>query len=169
MPKRIMITGCSGTGKSTLAHRLAQKTGLPLIHLDQHYWRPNWVEPSITEWRATISQLILEDQWLMDGNYSGTWDLRIPRAQRIIYLDYPLWITLPRVLKRVLKYYGQNRPDMAAACPERFSLSFLWMIINFRWTRRERHLQGLATAGDHCEVLIFRSPKALRNWIKRTY
>lgn len=55
--RRVAIIGCAGSGKSTLARRLAAKTGLPAVHLDQHYWRPGWVEPPREEWQARAAAL----------------------------------------------------------------------------------------------------------------
>ena len=69
--KRILILGSSGSGKSTLARQLGAKKNLPVIFLDQHFWRAGWRESTDEQWQATLEKLIQRDQWIMDGTFSG--------------------------------------------------------------------------------------------------
>src|SRR5205823_13278780 len=70
--KRVLVIGSGGSGKTTFAQRLAQRTGLPLIHLDSLYWHPGW-EPTLEdEWREKVRGLVRNDAWIIDGNYGGT-------------------------------------------------------------------------------------------------
>src|SRR2546422_10369181 len=69
--KRILVIGTGGSGKSTVARRLAQRTGLPLIHLDAHYWRPGWQPTPPDEWRAEGEQPVKGPAGMIDGNYCG--------------------------------------------------------------------------------------------------
>ncbi len=103
---RVTIIGCSGAGKSTLARQLGTILELPIIHLDTHYWQPGWVESLATEWHQTINRLVQEQTWIMDGNYSSTFDVRLPATDTIIFLDFPRWHCLLRVLKRIWQYRG---------------------------------------------------------------
>src|SRR3954452_17616221 len=66
---RVLVIGCSGSGKSTVARELARITGLPAVHLDLHYWRPDWTEPDKVLWSAEIASLVAQPRWIMDGNY----------------------------------------------------------------------------------------------------
>ena len=93
--RRVAIIGSSGAGKSTLARRLGERTGLPVVHLDEHFWRPGWVETSRGEWRAVQTALCAQDAWIMDGNYSGTLDVRLARADTVVFLDLPRRVTIP--------------------------------------------------------------------------
>lgn len=164
-----MVAGCSGSGKSTFARELADLSGLPLIHLDQEYWQAGWVEPSKEKWRKTISQLVTRDRWVMDGNYSGTWDLRLPRADLVIYLRYPLWLILYRATKRVLRHRGEVRPDMAPGCPEQFNWEFYHFIIRCYFTRKKHHISRLTKVNPTTKVLLFRSPRQLQRWLKKHF
>jgi adenylate kinase family enzyme len=153
--RRILIIGCAGAGKSTLARRLSATLGLPLIGLDRVYWRPGWIELPYSEWRAAVEQLAAEPAWIMDGNYSGTFDLRMPRADTAIWLDYPRAVCLRRVLWRIIKGYGRTRADLPDGCPEQFDAQFLRFIWNFPANSRPRIVDGLQRFGGHLRVLRF--------------
>ena len=159
--QRILILGCCGAGKSTLARILSEESNLPIIHLDQHYWQPNWVEPSKEEWTAKVKHLITQDRWIMDGNYGGTLDMRIKRADTIIYLDASTFKCLYRVIKRILKYRGSVRPDMPAGCPERFDLSFLHYVLVFNLVRRRSIMNKIALHSGNKKVLVKNDPKGI--------
>lgn len=132
--KKILVIGSSGAGKSTFARKLGEKIGLGVIHLDQLYWKPNWVEVSKEEWRETIKEVLRRDEWIIDGNYSGTLDLRIQSADTVIFLDFPPAICVWRVLKRVAFYRKGKRPDLAADCDEKFD----WNFIKHTWNYPKR-------------------------------
>jgi adenylate kinase family enzyme len=125
LPRRLLIIGSGGSGKSTLARHLATALGLPLLHLDRLYWKPGWKEPEPAAWVAHVDELIAGDAWIMDGNYGGTLERRLQRAQMVIWLDLSRWICLWRVLRRRVEYLGQTRPEMPPGCPEHLSLAFL--------------------------------------------
>ena len=143
--QRILILGCCGAGKSTFATQLAERTGLPLIPLDHHYWQPNWTPTPKAAWEATVAELASRPQWVMDGNYAGTLDLRLPRADTIFYLDYPTAGCLWRITKRIVRYHGRVRPGMAAGCRERFDWPFYRYVATFNRRRRGALLDKLAS------------------------
>ena len=123
-PQRIMIIGSSGSGKSTLGRAIGDRLGLPTIHMDREFWLPGWVEPDKAAWREKVRALCARETWVMDGNYSATWDLRIPRADTIVWLDLPRWLYLSRAIWRTLKSYGRVRTDLAPGCPDRIEITF---------------------------------------------
>jgi hypothetical protein len=67
--RRVVVTGMAGAGKSTFSRALSAKTGLPVIHLDVHFWNPGWVAPPEDEWREKQRVLLTSDEWIVDGNY----------------------------------------------------------------------------------------------------
>ncbi|TXF87101.1 adenylate kinase [Neolewinella aurantiaca] len=142
--ERVLILGCSGSGKSTLARQLGERTGLPVIHLDHEYFGPDWKEPRREDWGDTVTKLAARDRWLMDGNYSGTFPLRMPRADTIIFLDQPTWRCLWRVIMRTLRHYGKVRPGSAPGCRERFDRHFLHYVATYNLTRRPKISAALA-------------------------
>ena len=88
--QKVLIIGCSGSGKSTLARMLSERTGLPLVHLDQHYWQPGWVERSRTEKDRLTREVHARERWIFEGGHSRTWPERMARADTLIWLDVPL-------------------------------------------------------------------------------
>ncbi|HET9060814.1 MAG TPA: hypothetical protein VFN61_12900 [Acidimicrobiales bacterium] len=93
--RRILVIGTAGARKTTFATALSSRRGLPVVHLDLHYWRPGWVRPSEDEWREQQQNLLSGDAWIAEGNYLGTLDLRLERAQDVILLEAP-WVTCAR-------------------------------------------------------------------------
>ena len=79
--RRVVVTGMAGAGKSTFSRALSAKTGLPIIVLDVHFWLPGWTEPTEAEWREKQKRLLAGDDWIADGNYHATLDLRLERAE----------------------------------------------------------------------------------------
>ena len=129
--KKILIIGCAGAGKSTLANHVGKILTLPVVHLDKEFWKPGWIMPSRDEWLARLSSLMKNDGWILDGNFDSSLAIRIEAADTVVFLDFPLHICLWRVLKRRLKYKNTHRPDMTPGCNEQLDLEFLKWILRF--------------------------------------
>lgn len=128
--QRVVVVGCSGSGKSTFARKLADRTGLPLIHLDQEYWSPGWVERyDAVGWRARVAELCEGERWIIDGNYSDTFPMRLPRATAILWLDRTRMQCMGSITRRLIANYGRVRPTSAPGCPEQWD----WEFIKFVW------------------------------------
>lgn len=142
MAERILIIGSPGSGKSTLARALAAQTGLPLVHLDQLYWSAGWQEVDKTLWLARLDAALAEPRWIIEGNYSSTLERRLAHADKVVLLDLSPFRCTWRVLRRVLSERGSVRADMAAGCPERLDLGFLWYVLTFRVRALPRVLES---------------------------
>ncbi len=137
--KRVLVIGSGGAGKSTFARRLGERLGLPVIHLDRAYWRAGWVEPPKDEWRREVEKMCARDSWVMDGNYSGTLDVRLEACDTVILLDLPRTVCLWRIVKRSFMYRGASRPDMGEGCPEQLNRDFLvFLLWVWNYPRRSR-------------------------------
>ena len=161
---RIMIIGCCGSGKTTLAKRLASKLNIPLIHLDVLHWRDNWEEAPQEEFDDLLTQAIKKDKWIVDGNYDSTIDLRLKYCDTVIYLDYPRWVCLYGVLKRLIKGYGKSRADMGGYCPEKFDFEFIKFVWNFNKKNRDKYLKMFSQERDK-EIFILHSRKSCREFV----
>ena len=164
--ERIMIIGCGGSGKSTLARQLGEKLNIPVVHLDQLFWRPGWVSVSEAEFDDLHEAALAEEKWIMDGNFDRTIPRRLERCDTVIYLDYSRLACILGVIKRVLTTYGTVRPDMGEGCPERFDLDFLKWVWNFNDNKRQRNHQLLKEATD-VEIHIFKNRCQLKQFLKK--
>jgi adenylate kinase family enzyme len=97
---RVLVIGMAGAGKSTFSRALSAKTGLPVIHLDLQYWKPDWVRPTDDEWREKQRRLLASETWIADGNYYETLDLQLERAETVVLLDTTWWICAGRAFAR---------------------------------------------------------------------
>lgn len=161
--QRVLVIGSPGSGKSTLATELARRTGLPLIHLDQQYWRPGWVETPADEWDRRLAEIVAGDRWIIDGNYSGSLERRLDRADTVIDLRLPAWRCVWRILKRVASSRGRVRADMAEGCPEQLNLEFLVYTATFpRHARKRTDVRLARYTGRH---IVLRSPREVRSFL----
>lgn len=162
--QRVLVIGSPGAGKSTGSRRLAKALDLPLIHLDRHYWQPGW-EPTPPEpWGAKVRQLMSEPRWVIDGNYTGTLDVRLAAADTVIFLDFSTALCLSRVLRRTLANLGRERPhELPPGCPERFDRAFLFYVLRFRRNVRMKIVERLA--GFEGTTYRFASPGELEQFL----
>jgi adenylate kinase family enzyme len=153
--RRILVVGCPGAGKSTFARRLGERLHLPVIHLDLHYWRSGWQMPDPETWRQQVVSLVAAPAWIMDGNYADTFDVRMPRADSLIWLDYPRRKCFYRVLRRLAKDHGRSRPDLPDGCPEQFDAHFLRFVWDFPARHRPKIPAGIERYGAHLRISRF--------------
>ncbi|MGE3801410.1 MAG: topology modulation protein [Candidatus Kapaibacterium sp.] len=165
--RRIAIVGPCGAGKSTLARTLGDITGLPVWHLDKIWWLPGWIEDTPERFDEKLKSVVDMEEWIIDGNYSRTFNIRLPKADTVIYLDFPRRIYFRRVLWRIIKGYGKTRPDLADNCPERFDLEFLHFVWNIPKKSRPRTQQFLAEYEGQFALYTFRKPKEVKQFLEK--
>ena len=163
--ERVMIIGCGGAGKSTLARQLGEKTGLPVVHLDQIYWSPgNWQHLEKEEFDSLLRIELEKPRWILDGNFNRTMEMRLERCDTVIYLDFNRFICILGWLKRVITNWGTARPDMAPGCKEWFDPEFAKWLWNFNKQNRARYLKLLAEQTDK-KVYILRNRRQVRKYL----
>ncbi len=160
---RVLVIGSPGAGKSTFARDLALRSRLPLIHLDAEYHLPGWTEPQEAAWQARLGELLAGERWIVDGNYGGSMDRRLARADTAILLDYPAWLCLWRVIKRIITLHGKVRPDAAPGCPECLDREFLLYVAMFRANKQAAIERRLSSFGG--AVIRFRHPRDARAFL----
>ena len=163
--KRVMIIGCGGAGKSTLARALGEKTGLPVVHLDQIWWAPgNWQHIEKPEFDEKLALELQKPRWILDGNFNRTIEARLEVCDTVIYLDYPRLVCLKNWLGRVVKNWGRHRPDMTEGCNEWFDPDMMNWIWNFNKKNRVRYYALLNNAGDK-KVVILKSRRQAQKFL----
>ena len=163
--KRVLVIGSGGAGKSTFARRLGERLGLPVIHLDKVFWRAGWVETPKDEWQRKVEELCAGDSWVMDGNYSGTLDVRLGACDTVVFLDLPRVLCTWRVLKRAVMYRDTPRPDMAPGCRENLQPKFLHWVWTYRKRRRPKILATLGRVAGEKRVIRLSSSAEVERFL----
>jgi len=141
---RVMVIGCSGGGKSTLSQEIARRFNLSYISMDRDVlWLPGWVLRSREAQRPLIEALVAGERWILDGNNSSSFDIRVPRSDLVLWVRMPRWLCLWGTFSRAIRHYGRTRADMAPGCPERLDWEFFRYIWHFE---RERPVSSFSRA-----------------------
>jgi adenylate kinase family enzyme len=142
---RIVVVGPCGAGKSTFTRALAEIRELPVIHLDTVFWQFGWVRSPDSTWVKKQQKLVESERWILDGTYAPTLSLRLSRAELVVHLDYPRWIYMPRLLRRITTNWDNVRLDMTQGCSERLDIKFLFYAWQFRDQQRPAIINALAS------------------------
>ncbi|ANU09519.1 AAA family ATPase [Planococcus antarcticus DSM 14505] len=164
--KRIALIGSGGSGKSTLARKLGMKLNIEVYHLDALLWKPNWQPTTKEEQRKVQVELVKKEEWIIDGNYNGTMDIRLNAADTVIFLDFNRVLCTYRVLKRTIQYRDRRRPDMAEGVKERFDLTFIKWIWNYPKMIRPLVLKRLEKLPKDTTIIILKSPEEAQHFLE---
>src|SRR6478735_10973234 len=102
-PRRIVLVGVTGSGKSTLAPRIAARIGAPSVSIDDLYWMPGWVKVPAAERVPRYADIAAGERWVVDGLPKAGRPVLLPRADVVVALDYPRWLSLVRLLRRTAR------------------------------------------------------------------
>lgn len=148
--KRVVIFGPGASGKSTLAVRLGEITGLGVIELDKVFWRPGLVPTPRDQWVKIQQMLVEANAWIMDGDL-GAYDaveVRLRAADTVIFLDFSLVRCAWRALRR-----SRERADF-----------WLWLL-RYRRQSRPFLMEAIANHAGNATLHVIRNPKALRRFV----
>lgn len=163
--RRIAVVGPGGAGKSTFARELGRRLGIPVVHLDEHYWKPGWIPTPVPAWSAMQTELLEPDRWIADGNYGATFDIRFGLADTVIVLEPPRLACLAGALRRSLALRGQA--IQAPGCPERVSLGFLRWIWRYPSDSRPRLDGALERHRARLRIVELRSRREAAAFLDR--
>ncbi len=163
--EKILIIGCGGAGKSTLARALGEKTGLPVVHLDKIWWAPgNWQHLEKEEFDALLLEELQKPRWILDGNFNRTIEMRLKECDTVIYLDFSRMACLFSWLKRVITNWGHARADMAPGCKEWFDPEMAAWIWNFNKKNRENYYRLLNEA-EGIETIVLKNRRMVKRFL----
>lgn len=164
--ERILIIGCGGSGKTTLARQLGEITGLPVVHLDQIFWSPgDWHHLSQQYFDDALALELEKPQWIMDGNYDRTLEKRLEQCDAVIYLDFPMLISFFGWIGRVTGNWGKAREDMAPGCKEWFDPEMAVWIWKFNRENRKKYYKILETAAGK-KVWILKNRRQVKKFLR---
>ena len=149
--KKVIVIGCPGSGKSTISRELHNKTGIPLYHLDMMYWNADKTTVEKSVFLERLSVVLEKDEWIIDGNYGSTMELRMAACDTVIFLDCPLDVCLDGIRER----RGKPRSDMPWIETEE-DWEFIEFIRNYNEQQKPKVLELLEKYGDK-NIVIFKS------------
>ncbi len=144
--RRLIVLGTSGSGKTTLAKTLATLIDAPCVELDALNWGPNWTAADTATFRAQVAAATAGERWVVDGGYTSVRDLLWPRADAIIWLDYPIGVNLWRLFWRVCRRI-RSKEELWNGNRESFRANFLSRDSLFVWACRRTTRGGGNTSG----------------------
>ena len=149
--KKVIVIGCPGSGKSTVSRALHNKTGIPLYHLDMMYWNADKTTVEKSVFLERLSAVLQKNEWIIDGNYGSTMELRMAACDTVIFLDYPLDVCLDGIKER----RGKPRSDMPWIETEE-DAEFIEFIKNYNEQQKPKVLELLEKNSDK-NIIIFKS------------
>ncbi len=156
-----MVFGRPGSGKSTFAHDLHKITCLPLHHLDKHFFTRNWIERNTQEFLDIQQSIVDTNYWIIDGNSIKSLEMRYPKADLVLCINFPRWICLYRILKRIL-FPNTKINDRAEGCKDSLS----WKLLEYTWTfdqRVEKSIKYLREKYPNVPFMKISKDQELRN------
>jgi len=163
--KKIAVIGCGGAGKSTFSRILSEILNIPVYHLDKLNWKPGWVPTPKVEWNYLMKNLVSKEEWIIDGNYGSTLDIRLKNADTIIFLNMPMYLCIYRIVKRRFIYHGKSRPDMGEGCPEKLDINFVKWVWGYNKNKKQGILEKLNKLSIEKNVIILNSSSEMDKFI----
>lgn len=171
--KRVSIVGTSGSGKTTLAKDLASRLGVPHVEIDALYHRPNWTHVDDAELARQVSEAVAADGWVIDGNYSRVRPIVWAAADTIVWLDYPKWLVMTRMVRRTLGrvvsrrelWHGNRERWRNLIDPKPEDNIILWAWTTHGRYRRRYEEAFAATEWTHKNLVRLRSPAETRRFL----
>ena len=160
--KKIIVIGPSGAGKSYFSKQLANITNLPLYHLDNLFWKQDKTHITREEFDEKLFELLKQDKWIIDGDYSRTYELRIKSADTIFFLDFPLEDALKGVEQRI----GKPRDDIPWK-EDSFDPEFKQWIIDWYKNTQPWVYHLVEKYKDSKNIIVFKSREEMNSYLDK--
>ena len=158
---KVIVIGCPGAGKSIFSKKLRDITNLPLYHLDMIYHKKDGTHISKEELEEKLKNIFKKEEWIIDGNYQRTLEMRLEQCDTIFLLDYPTEVCIEGAEARV----GKKREDMPWI-EEKLDLKFKQDIINFSNVKLPQIYDLLNKYKENKNIIIFKTREEADNYIR---
>ncbi len=166
-PRRILVYGVTGSGKTTLAARLGGVTRLPWHSVDDLTWEPGWVTVPVDEQRRRIQAICDGDRWILDTAYGQWLDIPLTRAELLVGLDYSRSVSLARLVRRSVARAADKRPICNGNVETWHGIlaqnSILWWHFHSFASKRSQ-MRAWASDPTMQATVLFRSPRDTESW-----
>ena len=163
--------GTSGSGKTSVARRIAKKLNIPYVELDELFWKPNWTESTDEELFPKLEEALSADRWVLDGNYTRTIPIKWKRCRMVVYLDLPFHIVLYRIIKRSLirgfrneELWAGNKETVLKHLFTRDSM-ILWTMKTFFTNRKRFAINSKNPEYSHIKFVRLGSNKEIESFV----
>lgn len=168
VPDRIVVAGTAGTGKTTLARRIAAVLGMPHVEIDGLHWGPDWTPRDA--FSSDVDALVAGDRWVTEWQYRIARERLAARAELLVWLDYPVAVTMRRVVARTIRrrlrrtelWHGNVEPPLWTIATDRDH------IVRWSWRTRAKHRDLAAhafTRHPHLAIVRLRSQAETDRWL----
>ena len=172
--QRVVVVGVTSSGKSTLAEKLAKRFGLDYIELDALHWEPEWQSAPLEVFRSRVENATQAPKWIAAGNYHSVRDLIWPKAEAVIWLDYPLPTILGQLTLRSVKrlwtrelLWGTNREPLWIHFKLWSTESLYHCVLRTYWRRkREYPILFSRPEHQHLNVIQLKHPRETEAWLR---
>lgn len=161
--QKVIVIGCPGSGKSTFSKALHKATGLPLYHLDIIYWNTDGTNVSKDTFMERLHQVMKEESWIIDGNYSSTMELRMQFCDTVFFLDYPTDICIAGIRSRK---DNKERTDIPCTTLEDEDHEFMEFIKNYNSVSRPAVME-LLHKYSHKRIIIFENRNDAKEYLSQ--
>lgn len=160
--KKVIVIGCPGSGKTTFAEKLNKLTGLPLYYLDAIWHKPDKTHIPREEFDRRISEIFAAPEWIIDGNYNRTIEMRLKECDTVFLFDLPTEVCLQGATERI----GKGRYDLPWIEKE-LDPEFEGFIKEFPKTTLSQIYELLEKYKKEKQVIVFKSRKDADEFLKR--
>jgi adenylate kinase family enzyme len=166
-PRRVIVIGSPGAEKGALARAIAERLKIPCLELERLYWRPGWRKPTAEEWRAQVTELADREQWVMEGTFPSTLDIRVARADWLVFVDAPMPVCFIRKLKEMIRARRDRKAEAAPGCPPRIDTRLLRFIWTFPTSIGPRINTIIARERRNRTIFILRSKREQEDFLAK--
>lgn len=166
-PRRVIVIGSPGAEKGALARAIAERLKIPCIELERLYWRPGWRKPEAEEWRAQMAELVAREDWVIEGTFPSTLDMRVARADWLVFVDAPMPVCLIRKFKEMMRGRRDRKAEIAPECPPRLDTRLLRFIWTFPTSIGPRINTIIARERRNRTIFILRSKREQEEFLAK--